>query len=125
MAKNTLEIVEKIVDVYNDDKVVQGIISSIEKGYGFSSKVELVCQCLNKELGAYGFHSYPSADKTAVLVNDETMSKVIEFFNQTGAEPRITTHHVERVKSMSNAANKNNISIFLATSYFQAQVLLS
>ena len=43
MAKNTLEIVERIVEVCNDEKLVQDIISSIEEGYGFSSKVELVC----------------------------------------------------------------------------------
>ena len=97
MAKNTLEIVEKIVEVCNDEKLVQDIISSIEEGYGFSSKVELVCQCLNKELGAYGFHSDPSAYKTAVLVNDETMCKVIEFFNQTGAEP----HLIKKLNTLS------------------------
>jgi hypothetical protein len=67
---NTVSVAEKIVDVWREDKV-QSIIASMENGPGYSNKVELVCQCLNKELSGYGFYSYPSLDHMSVLVNDK------------------------------------------------------
>ncbi len=38
---------------------------------------EMISHCLNTELGAYGFKSYVSPDKTAGFINDEGMCKVI------------------------------------------------
>lgn len=112
MVKHKISVGEKIVDICKEEKLVQGIIGSIEDGYGFSSKAELVCQCLNKELSAYGFYSYPSVDQTSILINDETMSHIVDFFKKTGYQPRITNQQVERVKSMIDVANNNKINIF-------------
>ena len=44
------------------------------------TKAEMISHCLNRELGAYGFKSYTSPDKTTVLINDEGMCKVLDFF---------------------------------------------
>jgi hypothetical protein len=112
MVIKSISIIEKIVDVCKDDKVVQGVISSIENGPGYSSKAELVCQCLNKELSAYGFYSYPSADHTAILVNDDTMCNVLDFFKNNGYQPHITTQQVNRVKSIVEVASNDKINIF-------------
>jgi len=112
MSKNAVAtLAETVVDVCKDDKMVQDIISSIESCHGYSSKAELVCQCLNKELGAYGFYSYPSVDHTTVLVNDETIGKVLDFFNKKGYQPHSTSAQIGRVKSILKIANANKVSI--------------
>ena len=92
--------------------MVKNIIASLANGYGYSTKAELVCQCLNKELSGYGFYSYPSADNTAVLVNDDTMCKVLDFFTKEEYQPHITSEQVDRGKSILEIVNNNKINIF-------------
>jgi hypothetical protein len=92
--------------------VVKNIIASLATGYGYSNKAELVCQCLNKKLSGYGFYSYPSADNTAVLVNDDTICKVLNFFTKKEYQPHITSEQVDRGKSIIEVANDNKINIF-------------
>jgi urate oxidase len=85
--------------------VVKNIIASLVNGYGYSNKAKLVCQCLNKELSGYEFYSYTSADNTAVLVNDDTMSKVLDFFTKEEYQPYVTSEQVDRGKSILGVAN--------------------
>jgi hypothetical protein len=81
-----------------------------------STKAEMISHCLNNELGAYGFHSYPSPDKTMVLIDDETMRKVVDFFNKKGYQPYITKEQIDRIKAIQRVSNDNNINIFWAQS---------
>ena len=101
-ASAVARLAETVVDVCKDDKTVQNILGSIDSGHGYSSKAELVCQCLNKELGAYGFSSYPSVDHTTVLVNDETMCKVLDFFNKKGYQPHIHATWTGKIDSQGS-----------------------
>lgn len=55
-----------------------------------STKAEMVSHCLNTELGAYGLTSFTSPDKTTVLINDEGMCKVFDFFKNTNYQPVLT-----------------------------------
>ncbi|MGL4759093.1 MAG: hypothetical protein ACRCXZ_07165 [Patescibacteria group bacterium] len=77
-----------------------------------SSKAEMISHCLNKELGAYGFKSYASPDKTMVLVNDETMSHIADFLHGRGFIPIVTKEQVDRVKTIHKVSNDNNITIY-------------
>jgi hypothetical protein len=79
----------------------------------------MISHCLNKELGAYGFKSYTSPDRTMVLINDETMSKVVDFFHGTGYKPYFTKEQIERVKTIQKVSTDNKISIYWAQSGFK------
>lgn len=79
-----------------------------------STKAEIISYCLNQELGAYGFQSYVSADKTMVLINDDTMCKIVDFFNQNGYQPSITKQQVERVKTLQKVLTDNKIDLLWA-----------
>lgn len=53
------------------------------------TKVEMISYCLDIQLGAYVFKSYVSPDKTAVFINDEGISKALEFFENKDYQPVI------------------------------------
>lgn len=71
---------------------------------------------LNKELGAYGLNTYTSPDKTMVLVNDETVCKVIDFFNNKGYQPGFTNEQINRIKTIAKVADNNKVDILWAQS---------
>jgi hypothetical protein len=79
-----------------------------------STKAEIISHCLNKELGVYGFHSYPSPDKTMVLINDNTMCEIVDFFHQNGYQPSFTKQQVQRVKTLHQVLKDNNIDLLWA-----------
>jgi hypothetical protein len=58
----------------------------------FCSKVEIIHYCLNTELGAYayGFKSYISSDKMAVLTKNEEVCQLIEFFKSKSYKSILT-----------------------------------
>ena len=78
------------------------------------TKAEMISHCLDTELGAYGFKSYPSPDKTAVLINDEGMCKVMDFFKGKGYQPVLTEEHTMRVSTVVDFANKNQVDLLWA-----------
>ena len=78
------------------------------------TKAEMISHCLNTELGAYGFKSYVSPDKTSVLINDEGMSKVINFFEGKGYQPVLTEQHTKRVGTVVDFANNNKVDFLWA-----------
>lgn len=79
-----------------------------------STKAEIISHCFNKELGGYGFHSYPSPDKTTVLINDETMCQIMDFFHQNGYQPHFTKEQIQRVKRLYKVSTDNQISLVWA-----------
>jgi|GEM_PF-3312848 hypothetical protein len=42
----------------------------------------MISHCLNNKLGAYGIDTYLSPDQTSVLINDDTMCRIVDFFNK-------------------------------------------
>ncbi|MGL4758949.1 MAG: hypothetical protein ACRCXZ_06420 [Patescibacteria group bacterium] len=91
---------------------LQSVFSPILNLPDTSTKAEMISHCLNTELGAYGFKSYPSPDKTMVLVNDETMCHIADFFHGKGFIPVLTKEQVDRVKTIHKVSNDNNITIY-------------
>jgi hypothetical protein len=49
-----------------------------------------------------------------VLINDETISKVVDFFHGTGYKPYFTKEHIERIKTIQKVSTDNKISIYWA-----------
>jgi len=47
-----------------------------------------------------------------ILVNDETMCQVVDFFNKKGYQPYITNEQIERIQTLQQVSNHNNVSIF-------------
>jgi hypothetical protein len=70
--------------------------------------------CLNTELGAYGFQSHVSPDKTSVFIDDEGMCKVLDFFKGKGYQPVLTAEHTQRVGTVVDFANKNKVDLLWA-----------
>jgi len=84
-----------------------------------STKAEMISHCLNQELGAYGFQSYVSPDKSMVLIDDQTMSRVVQFLDTKGIAPVLTQEQLDRVKTIQKVSTNNKISIHWAQSGFR------
>ena len=78
------------------------------------TKAEMISHCLNTELGAYGFKSYISPDKTAVFIDDGGMCKVMDFFKGKGYQPVLTEEHTRRISTVVDFANKNQVDLLWA-----------
>ncbi len=74
----------------------------------------MISHCLNTELGAYEFKSYISPDKTAVFIDDEGMSKVMDFFKGKGYQPVLTDEHTRRVSTVVDFANETKVDLLWA-----------
>lgn len=112
---NKLEIISKVIDECSKDQL-QNVFSPLTEIPASSTKAEMISHCLNSELGAYGINTYTSADKTMVLVNDETMCKVVDFFNGNGYQPFFTTEQINRIRALSQVADDNSINVLWAQS---------
>lgn len=110
---NKLTIVSDILDTCSKEQL-SSVFSSIVDLPTTSSKVEKIHHCLNKELGGYGFQSTISADQTSILINDDTMSYVVDFFSNKGYQPYITKEQVDRVRTIHKVSSDNNINIIWA-----------
>lgn len=98
------EIVKAAIDHCNSDLIDISLIDPI-------SKAEYVSECLNRELSAYGLNTYVSPDKTSVLIDDQGMSTVINYFEGTGFKPVVTEEHVDRVKTIIQKADNEKIPL--------------
>jgi hypothetical protein len=101
-----VEVLDKCAPDY-----LQGLFDPIINLPADSTKAEQIIACLNHELAAYGFKSYASPDRSAILVDDDTMSKVFTFFNNEIAQPPLTNEHVGRIKSLIQMAKQNQVSV--------------
>jgi len=81
-----------------------------------NTKAEIINPCLNNELAGYGFNSCLSPDKTSVLINDETMRKVIDFLNDKGYQPYITQEQINRIRIIQKVSTDNSVDIVWAQS---------
>jgi len=104
-----LEIIKTIVDNCDQDiLVVEPIV-----------KAEYISGCLNQELSAYGLTTYVSPDKSSVIINDEGMNTVLNYFEGTGFQPIITQEHVERIKNVLKIADKAKVPLIWSVEGFK------
>jgi hypothetical protein len=115
---NKLTIVSDILDHCSKEHL-HSVFASLTDLPSTSTKAEMISYCLNHELGAYGFKSYPSPDKSMVLINDETMWKIVDFLNQKGFTPHFTEQQVERIKTIQKVASDNNVGIYWSQEGFR------
>lgn len=108
-----LEVIQSVIDECGKVEI-ESIFASI--GEGTCTKAELISHCLNKELGAYGLNSYTSPDRTTVLINDQAMSHVIDFFKGKGFQSVLTEKQINRVGTVIDFADKGQVDILWAHS---------
>ena len=65
----------------------------------------------NTELKAFGVRSYTSPDKTTVLINDEGMSKVMDFFEGKSHSILLTDQQVMYIETVVDFANKSKVDL--------------
>lgn len=104
MSKYKYEVAKLFIDSCNTDVIDISLLEPI-------SKAQHVSECLNRELSAFGLNTYMSPDKTSVLIDDEGMSTVINYFEGTGFQPVVTEEHVDRVKTIIQEADKEKIPL--------------
>lgn len=110
-----LEIVETVVDTCSKAHL-ESLFAPLAELPNSSTKAEIISHCLNTELGAYGVKSYVSPDRTTVLMDDQGMCKIIDFFKGKGYQPVITKEHTERVSTVMKYAHSNNVNLLWAQS---------
>lgn len=110
---DTLKIIETVVDTCAESQL-ESVFSPIADMPASCTKAEMISHCLNTELGAYGIKSYTSPDKTAVLIDDQGMSKVLDFFKGKAYQPVLTEEHTRRVGTVVDFANKNQVDLLWA-----------
>jgi len=108
-----LEIVETIVDTCSKSQL-ESVFAPLTDLPASCTKAEMISHCLNIELGAYGFKSYVSPDKTAIFINDEGMCKVMDFFDGKGYQPVLTEQHTKRVGKVVDFANNSKVDLVWA-----------
>lgn len=119
-----LEIIDAALDAALDTcskSQLKSVFSPLADLPASSTKAEIVSHCLNIELGAYGFKSYTSPDKTSVFIDDEGMCKVIDFFKNKGYQPVLTEEHTKRVSTLIEFANKNKVDLLWAQTNLKKQ----
>lgn len=118
MISNKLQILNEVLDECSKEHL-HSLFSPIVELPNTSTKAEMISHCINKELGAYGFQTYTSPDKTMVFVDDEAMCKVADFLNQKGFRPVFTTEQVERLKTLQRVSDDNKVNIYWAQTGFR------
>ena len=113
MPNKELETVQTIIDTCSKP-YFESVFAPLADLPASCTKAEMVSHCLNIELGAYGFNTYVSPDKTAVLLNDEGMSKVLDLFEGRGYQPFITEQHAERIGTVVDFAHNNKVDLLWA-----------
>jgi hypothetical protein len=107
---NKLQVVDNVVDVCSKYQL-ESVFAPLADLPNTSTKAEMISHCLNIELGAYGLQTHISPDRTAVLIDDEGMCKVIYFFKNKGYHPILTPEHSERIGTVIDFANKNKVDL--------------
>jgi hypothetical protein len=106
------EIAKTVIDKCSTDIIDISLLEPI-------TKAERVSEYLNRELSAYGLNTFVSPDKTSVLIDDQGMSQVINYFEGTGYQPVVTEEHVERVKNIIQSADKEKIPLLWSQAGFK------
>jgi len=113
-----LQLITQVLDQCSAE-YLHNVFSPIADLPSTSTAAEMVCHCFNKELAAYGIQTYTSPDKTMVLINDQSMSRVLDFFHGTGFRPYFTEEQIERLKTIQKVSNSQNVGIYWAQSGFR------
>jgi len=113
MDEKQLEILETAVDICSKSQL-ESVFAPLADLPASCTKAEMISHCLNTELGAYEFKSYISPDKTAVFIDDEGMSKVMDFFKGKGYQPVLTDEHTRRVSTVVDFANETKVDLLWA-----------
>lgn len=115
---NKLLIVSDILDHCSKEQL-QSVFAPLAGLPPTTTKAEMISHCLNHELGAYGFQSYTSPDKSMVFINDEAMCHIVDFLKERGFTPQFTEQQIARIKTLHKVANDNKVSIFWSQSGLQ------
>lgn len=108
---NELAVINRVLKESSKEHL-DGLFSQLADSPITGTKAEIISSCLNSELGAYGFQTYTSPDRTMVLINDETMCHLMDFFKGTSDfQPHFTKEKITRIKAIQTVANANKISI--------------
>ena len=113
MTSSKLKIIETVIDECSKAQL-ESVFAPIATLPESCTKAEMISHCLNVELGAYGFKTNVSPDKTTIFINDENMSKVLDFFSRKSYQPVLTQEHTERISTVVDFAKKNNIDFLWA-----------
>ena len=105
-----LELIEAVLDTCSKSQL-ESIFAPLADLPASCTKAEMVSHCLNIELKAYGFKTYISPDNTAVFIDDEGMSKVMDFFEGNSYQPVLTEEHTKRVSTIVDFANKTKVDL--------------
>lgn len=105
-----VSVIKEIIDTCSSD-YVKDLFNPLVTLPADSTKAEIISSCLNNELAAYGFKSYISPDRSTILVDDKTVSRIFTFFRQESATPYITDRQVDRIKALQQVAKDNNVAI--------------
>lgn len=105
-----LEIIETALDTCTQSQL-ESVFAPLADLPATCTNAEMISECLNKELGAYGLKTYISPDKTAVFIDDEGMSKVMDFFKGKAYQPVLTEEHTRRVSTVVDFANKTKVDL--------------
>lgn len=87
-------------------------------------KAEIVNQCLNTELEAFDLKTHVAIDKTSLLVNDEGLCKVRDFFKGKSYHPVLINQHTNRVGTVIDFANENKIDLLCTQGRFRKKTTL-
>ena len=113
MTSSKLKIIETVIDECSKAQL-ESVFAPIATLPESCTKAEMISHCLNVELGAYGFKTNVSPDKTTIFINDENMSKVLDFFSGKSYQPVLTQEHTKRISTVVDFAKKNNIDFLWA-----------
>jgi len=110
-----LKVLSTVIDECSKSQL-ESVFAPITNLPASCTKAEMISYCLNTELAAYGIKSYTSPDKTAVLLDDEGMSRVVDFFKGTGSQPILTDEQIKRVGTVVDFADKGKVDLLWAQS---------
>jgi hypothetical protein len=110
-----LDVVSSVLDICSKP-LLESVVPPVSHMSSSWTKAEKISHCLNTELGAYGFETYTSPDKTTVLINDESMCHVRDFLNDKAFQPAFTKKHLETIRTVVDFAEKDKVDIVWAQS---------
>jgi hypothetical protein len=119
-----IQTIEKIIETCSQQDLTSGNL--FNPNLSVSTNAEIVSECLNKELSAFGFQTYVTPDRTAVYIDDQNMSRVVDYVRNNGFQPIITTEHTERVKTIIDYAKDKKVDLLwsqvgIRRSYYYAK----
>jgi hypothetical protein len=110
---NQLKVISDVLDKCSKSQL-ESVFAAIANLPSSCTREEMISHCLNIELRAYGFQSYTSPYKTRVLINDEGMCKVMDFFKDIAYQSVLTRQHIDCIGTVVDFADKGEVYVLWA-----------